>query len=101
MIYELCAVPFIILFEELFIKKNINFKSEKISKWSCIIKLCHMIDFYSLLSEFNIETLEKNLASSIEELLTTHSEFYNLNHLETISKALSNLMRWIYGNLSC
>ena len=99
LLYELCAVPFIILFEDIFIKKNINFKSEKMSKWSCLIKLCHMIDFYSLLSEYNIETLERKLASSIEELLSTHSEYYNLSQLEVVSKTLANLMRWVYGML--
>jgi len=99
LIYELCAVPFIVLFEDVFIQKGINFKSEKASKWACLVKLLQQIDFYKLISEYNIEALENRLAYSLEELIAKHSEYYNINQITTISLPLSRLIKWVYGLL--
>lgn len=94
-VLDACAIPFLILMEDLLRAKGVDLKSTKISPWTKLYKLILSPDFFKVISEFQVEILPYKKMRQLEQVFANNS--INMDEVMKFSTSLSKLMNWFQG----
>ena len=94
--YNLCAYPFMIIFEDIFKSKGIEIKLNKYS-WANMLKVVISTDFYKLLSDYPVEVLEPKKVRQLEQFFDNN--LTNQAEITKTSRALGRLITWARGKV--
>jgi len=92
---DICAKPFIILFEDLLRAKGIDLKNTKVSSWQKLLKLIISADFFKIISEFQVEIIPYKKMRALEKYFADNT--INPDEVAKFSVPLSKLMKWLQG----
>ncbi len=92
--FEMFVAPFVILFGE----KETQLKGKKgKSFWQTALKLLMKVNFYSLITDYQLETIPPSRINKIQPFF--RDPFYNIQKATQLHPSLGNLVSWILGSL--
>ena len=92
--FDKYAIPFMIVFEDVFKRQKIDIKGAK-SKWAALQKLMQQIDLYKLLSSVQVEVLDNYRMFELEKYL--QKQEITPQEATPKSLAIGQLIKWFYG----